>query len=47
MKTKKALGGLFGLLGSFAGFPFLAGAPFFTDSLHKTEQVNINCYNKN
>jgi len=40
MKTKKALGGLFGLLGSFAALPLpagflaLAGAPFlFTASL--------------
>lgn len=40
MKTKKALGGLFGLLGSFAAFPLPAGflalvaAPFlFTASL--------------
>jgi hypothetical protein len=41
MKTKKALAGLLGLLGSFVGFPFLVGAfpafaealPFFTESL--------------
>lgn len=45
MKTKKALGGLFGLLGSFAAFPFPAGflvlvaAPFlFTASLRFVEK---------
>lgn len=40
MKTKKALAGLLGLLGSFAGFPFFTGflpaaAPFLTESLEK------------
>lgn len=42
MKTKKALAGLLGLLGSFAAFPFLVDAPtafveatrfLFTESL--------------
>lgn len=40
MKTKKALGGLLGLLGSLAAFVFLGflvarSPPFFTESLEK------------
>ena len=47
MKTKKALAGLLGLLGSFAAFPFLpAGAlveapPFFTESLQQHTYKSI------
>lgn len=47
MKTKKALAGLLGLLGSFAGFPFFTAgffppaAPFFTDNLH-TPKIKLN-----
>lgn len=34
MKTKKALAGLLGLLGSFVAFPFLVGAfPAFVEAL--------------
>lgn len=42
MKTKKALGGLLGLLGSLAAFNFLGfllarSDPFFAESLEKTK----------
>lgn len=52
MKTKKALGGLFGLLGSFGSFPLagffpplVAGAPFlFTASLtSKSKTTKSTC----
>ncbi|URD81393.1 DEXDc2 [Musa troglodytarum] len=45
MKTKKALGGLLGLLGSLAAFVFLGflpvrSGPFFTESLESIERTN-------
>ena len=53
MKTKKALAGLLGLLGSFAAFPFLpAGAlveapPFFTEGLQQHTQIHTKINNTN
>lgn len=46
MKTKKALAGLFGLFGSFAGLPFgaaffPAAAPFFTDNLTDSKVIHF------
>lgn len=45
MKTKKALGGLLGLLGSLSAFVFLGflpvrSGPFFTESLESIERTN-------
>lgn len=49
MKTKKALAGLLGLLGSLTAFSFLvffpafvAAAPFFTESLANEKLTNMH-----